>query len=141
MKNFSIVLLVFLSFQVFGQNNKTKIIVIGNIHQSVPNYNSDTLFNILKKIRPDIILHEIDSSFFTSDFKFKYPSEENEQNAAEKYLKEYPKTKLRPFDFEGRNEYRKEKGMRPTDNLTIKMLDSLNENGLLTKPQSQILVK
>ncbi|WP_284461829.1 hypothetical protein, partial [Chryseobacterium sp.] len=30
-----------------------------------------------------------------------------------------------PFDFEGRNQYRKDKGMVPTDNLSVKLIDSL----------------
>lgn len=35
--------------------------VIGNIHDSVPNYHLTILFDILNKIKPDIILHEVDS--------------------------------------------------------------------------------
>src|SRR5690606_1691730 len=41
------------------------------------------------------------------------------------YLKKFPQTLRFPFDFEGRNKYRKEKGMVPTDNLTVKLIDSL----------------
>jgi len=105
----------------------------------MPNFNSDTLYGILEQIKPDIILQEMDSSFFTRDFRYKYPSKENEQVATEKYLKKHPETLIRPFEFEGRNEYRKARGMVPTDNLTTKLLDSLYKANLLTPPQKAIV--
>jgi len=33
---------------------------------------------------------------------------------------------MRPFDFEGRNEYRKTNGFNPSEGLAIKLLDSLS---------------
>ena len=39
---------------------KTEIYVIGNIHDSVPNYHPKILLGMLDKIGPDIILHEVD---------------------------------------------------------------------------------
>lgn len=123
----------------FSQYKKTELVIIGNIHEAAPNYNADTLYTILEQIKPDIILHEIDSSFFTKDFKFKYPSKGNEQNASEKYLKTYPQTLIRPFEFEGRNQYRRAEGMVPTDNLTIQLLDSLYHAGALSPQESEIV--
>ncbi len=124
----------------FGQYKRAELIIIGNVHQAAANYNADTLYTILEKIKPDIILHEIDSSFFTKDFKFKYPSTGNEQNASKKYLKKYPRTLIRPFEFEGRNQYRRAEGMVPTDNLTIQLIDSLYQAGELS-PQENVIVK
>lgn len=116
----------------------TEIIVIGNLHKPAPNYNPEILFNILEKVKPDFILHEIDSSFFTPDFKFNKPYNENEGMASKMYIEKYPETHLRPYEFEGRNQYRIDKGMRPTDRLTLKLLDSLNNAKLLTASQSKI---
>lgn len=140
-KQFIVLVVLFVFFSSFAQNKVTTIIVIGNIHQAVPNYNSDTLLSILNKVKPDIILHEIDSSFFTKDFKFKSPSKENEQKASEKYLKNHPTTILRPFDFEGRNSYRREHGMVPTDNLATQLLDSLYTAGSLSTEHNSILTE
>lgn len=77
-------LILLLIFRSYGQQEKTEVIVIGSIHQEVPNFNSETLYKILDQIKPDIILIEMDSSFFTKDFQFKFSSKENEQNATEK---------------------------------------------------------
>lgn len=128
-------------FSVFSFGQKTKIIVIGNIHQPVPNYNSDTIITILNKLKPDFLLQEIDSSFFNSDFTFKDPPYENEGLASVKYMLKNPKTQMRPFDFEGRNEYRKIHGFNPTEALAIKLIDSLYRENKLTKRQAKIYKK
>lgn len=117
---------------------KTEVIVIGNIHQPVPNYNSDTLLTILQKLKPDFLLQEIDHSFFNADYTFKKPPTENEGIASVKYIQQHPKTQMRPFDFEGRNEYRKINGFNPTEGLAIKLLDSLYRQKKLTKRQARI---
>jgi len=140
MKKASIfILLLLLSTFSFAQ--KTEIVVIGNIHQPVPNYNSDTIVSILNKIHPDFLLQEIDTSFFTPNFKFKEAPRENEGLASVKYITKNPGTQMRPFDFEGRNEYRKNTGSRPTDELAVKLLDSLYNKKSLTEKQSEIYQK
>jgi hypothetical protein len=117
--------------------SETEIIVIGTQHKPVPNFNSEILFKILEEVQPDLILLELDSLKFTSDFKLK-EVKENELLASEKYRLKYPTTKLRPFEFEGRNQYRIDKGMRPTDGLTLKLVDSLYKADLLTASESEI---
>lgn len=129
--------LLFLGLSALAQ--KSTIIVIGNVHKPMPQYNADTLYAILENIKPDIILHELDSSFFTADFNFKEPSGENEQNASEKYKKIHPATLIRPFEFEGRNQYRRERGIKQAENPTMDLLDSLYINKLLTPKQTAIV--
>ncbi|MCZ2222547.1 MAG: hypothetical protein LC122_02840 [Chitinophagales bacterium] len=133
-----IILFTFVFSLVYCYGQKTEIIVIGNIHQAVPNYNSDTIVNILNKVQPDYLLQELDSSFFTQDFKFKEKASENEGIASEKYISKNPQTQMRPFEFEGRNEYRKINGFNPTEHLAISLLDSLYKKNLLTKQQNKI---
>jgi hypothetical protein len=128
-------------FPVFLFAQKTEIIVIGNIHQPVPNYNSDTIITILNKIKPDFLLQEIDSSYFNSDFTFKDPPKENEGLASVKYILKNPKTQMRPFDFDRRNEYRKIHGFNPTEGLAIKLLDSLYKENKLSSRQAKIYKK
>jgi len=120
---------------------KSEVIVIGNVHKPMPSYNADSLFKITERIKPDIILHEIDSSYFTTDFKFKEPSKENEQNASEKYMAKHPAVMLRPFEFEGRNEYRRAKGIKQSENPTMDLLDSLYSAGSLTKKQAVVVAE
>jgi len=104
--------------------NRTEIYVIGNIHDSVPNYHPKILFDILENIKPDIILHEVDNQGM-KNYENGINITENEIRASNSYLKKYPRTSRFSFDFEGRNQYRKDKGMVPTDNLAVKLIDSL----------------
>jgi len=120
---------LFLIFQSCN-SKKTELILLGTVHQPVENFNSDSLYNILLKIEPDLILFEVDSSLFTQDFKFNKTWNSNENTATVKYMNNY-NVDVRPYDFSGRNEYRIKIGARPTDDKTIKLLDSLYKNGKL----------
>lgn len=123
MKHTLTAFLLLLTGFCFSQS-KTEIYVIGNIHDSVPNYHPKILFEILDKVKPDIILHEVDSQGM-KDYENGIKITENEIKASNAYLKKYPKTLRFAFDFEGRNQYRKDRGMVPTDNLSVKLIDSL----------------
>ena len=125
--------LVFLSCD----KQKTEVILLGTVHSPIENFNEDSLFNILIQIKPDVILYEVDSSFFTSDFEFEKELSSNEYNATVKYQKEIGII-LRPYDFTGRNEHRKRIGSRPADSKTLQDLDSLYKNQLLSKSQNKI---
>ena len=48
------------------QSPPTEVVLLGTVHQPVENFNADTLYDILVDIEPDVILYEVDSSFFTS---------------------------------------------------------------------------
>lgn len=138
MKKITLVLLLLTITFSCKTEKATEIIVIGTLHKPEPNFNSETLFKILEDVKPDFILQELDSSFFTSNFRHKNISNSNEDMASEKYVNKYPSTKLRPYEFEGRNEYRINIGSRPTDGLTTKLLDSLNKANLLSPTESVI---
>jgi len=118
---------------------ESEVIIIGNVHSPMPNYNSDTLFKILEKLNPDVILLEIDSAHFTTDNKFKYSSTENEQTATTKYIKKHSSVKIGPFEFEGRNEYRLQNGIKQSDQPAMQLLDSLFTSKLLTNEQAAIV--
>ncbi|PIF44203.1 hypothetical protein CLU96_1143 [Chryseobacterium sp. 52] len=131
--------LILLANFCFSQN-KTEIYVIGNIHDSVPNYHPKILFEILDKVKPDIILHEVDSKGM-EDYENGIRITENEIKASNSYLKKYPKTLRFSFDFEGRNQYRKDRGMVPTDNLSVKLIDSLYKAKKLAPSEVKIYEK
>ncbi|ULC58404.1 hypothetical protein MBM09_10770 [Flaviramulus sp. BrNp1-15] len=133
-----LILLILIAILSCKTEKPTEIIVIGTLHKPEPNFNSEILFNILESVKPDFILEELDSSFFTSNFRHKNISDSNESMASEKYIEKYPTAKLRPYEFEGRNEYRINIGSRPTDGLTTKLIDSLNKVGLLSETEAII---
>jgi len=88
----------------------SELYVIGTSHKNTNFENTDTLINILNKIKPDVILIELDSSFFTDNFDFdtkEYPDileSSNENNAVYIYKKSH-KVEIRPFDISSRNEF------------------------------------
>lgn len=123
MKSFFSLLLTLSTCLYFSQS-KTKIYIIGNIHDSVPNYHPKILFSILEKVQPDIILHEVDSEGM-KEYESDKSLKGNEITASNLYKLKFPGTLRFPFDFENRNQYRKDTGMVPTDNLAVKLIDSL----------------
>lgn len=135
----SIGLLIFpLLLNIGFAQKKSEIYIIGNIHNSVPNYNPQILFEIIDKIKPDIILHEVDSEGMNAYETSSENLKGNEIIASNRYVDKNPKTLRFPFDFEGRNQYRKKKGMVPTDNLAVQLIDSLFKTNMLTKEEASI---
>ncbi len=65
---------------------ETELVLLGTVHPPIENFTSDTLYNILLKIKPDLILYEVDSSFFTEAFQFNKTSSSNENIATLKYM-------------------------------------------------------
>ncbi|NMM47693.1 hypothetical protein [Marinigracilibium pacificum] len=139
MKKLILVILSSIALLSCQDQKPTEIIVIGTLHNPEPNFNPDILMGILEDLEPDFILREQDSASFTPDFRQKeVPENSNESMASYMYVNKYPSTQLRPFEFEGRNEYRKNIGSRPTDHLTTKLIDSLNNANLLTDAEAKI---
>ena len=129
-------------YQISSAQNaeKTKLFVIGTVHESSAILNPQMLFELLDEIKPDILLQENDSAQISTYFQDIRPNS-NEQNASFMYIKKYPTTLNLPFEFEGRNSYRKENGMTPTDKLTIDLIDSLYQNNLLDSYNAGIYKK
>lgn len=139
-----IIQLIFICVLFYNCNNKkTELVLLGTVHQPIDNFTPDTLYNILVKIKPDLILFEVDSTFFTKEFKFKKTWNSNENIATVKYMKNF-NVDIRPYDFTGRNEYRIKIGSRPTDSKALTLLDSLynyNHLGSLSKISYQNFLK
>lgn len=133
----SIIFITFYTFCAAQKNAKTEICIIGNIHDSVANYTPKMLFAILEKARPDVILHEVDKASM-KEYTGTPTLKGNEIQASNLFCEKFPNTQRFPFDFEGRNQYRKDKGMVPTDNLTVKLIDSLYKTGVLNALHSAI---
>ena len=129
--------LIFIGLLFCGCTTKrTELVLLGTVHQPIQNFTPDSLYNILNKIKPDLILFEVDSSFFTNEFKFKKRWESNENIATIKYMNNY-KVDVRPYEFTGRNQYRIKIESRPTDSKASKLLDSLYGNNQLDTSDKQ----
>lgn len=141
MKYLSSLFCLLVSMITYSQTTeKTKIYIIGVVHDSSPILNPQMLYEMLDTIKPEILLQENDSKQI-ADYTKEIRPESNEQTATLLYLKKYPKTLNLPFEFEGRNQYRKDNGMVPTDNLTIKLMDSLYQKNALSSTNKIIYEK
>lgn len=136
-----ILLLMFIGLLFYScTSKKTELVLLGTVHQPIENFTPDSLYNILVKIQPDLILFEVDSSFFTEEFEFNTTWESNENIAVVKYMKNF-EVDVRPYEFTGRNEYRIKIGSRPTDGKAIEMLDSLYKGNQLDSLNQKVYLK
>ena len=117
---------------------QTNLVIIGTVHEPAKNFNPDSLYNILVQVKPDVILYELDSTFFDSDFNFTKELFSNEFIATTRYTKNH-NTIVRPYDFTGRNQHRINIGSRPTDGKVHELLDSLYLNGFLVENHHRIM--
>ncbi len=130
-KNLTILLLITASI-CYGQK---QIWLIGTAHEEKNYINVDSLTYALDKIKPDLILVELEEKYFTEDYQFnleKYPDllSTNENIASYKYQQLHA-VKLLPFEIEGRNEfYRKENYFEKENQMFDEMLKLYKENKL-----------
>lgn len=137
MKRLILITILSCLFYYSCNKNKTELIFLGTVHRPIESFSPDTLYNILEKIKPDLILFEVDSSFFDESFKFTKTWDSNENIATIKYMNNYD-VKVRPYDFTGRNEYRLKIGSRPTDSKATGLLRTLYDDGKLTEEDEDI---
>lgn len=119
---FSLCFFVILIFSC-RQADQTELYILGTVHFSTENVNADSIYNVLLRLRPDVIMMESDSTNFNEDFSFKKTYDENEYNAVIKYQSTFPEVRVRPIGFQGRNAYRKKIGLYPE---AIKVFKELN---------------
>ena len=88
---------------------KSEIVLVGTVHVPTPNFDEKTLAGILNRVKPDLVLLELDPSFFDGSFNLleKYRDVSLEARAATAYAKAAG-ARLRPFDIEGRNRFYQE---------------------------------
>jgi hypothetical protein len=81
------------------------VVVLGTVHNPTMHYDLQVLTNILRRMKPDLILVELDSSFFGPSMALKpeYAAISLENRAVSAYLESNP-VPIRPYDIEGRNQ-------------------------------------
>jgi pheromone shutdown protein TraB len=89
--------------------NRTEIVIVGTVHSPTTKFTEETLVTILRRVNPDLIMLELDPSFFDSSFALpeKYQNIAMETKAVAAYGKT-ASVKMRPFDIEGRNKFYQE---------------------------------
>lgn len=140
MKSILLFLFLIFSLSAFSQKKetrKTMLYVIGSVHFPTKNINADTIYNAILTVKPDLILMEAGSQDFNKDYTFKKYFDENEYNAILKYKSKFPKTNIRPFDIEHRNEKRKRLGING-DNKASYFIDKRDSLHLLSTDQAEI---
>ena len=112
--------------EVFAQNTAhSQVVIIGTVHNGNRYLNHNTLYRVLKNIKPDVILWEYSSEFRSVKGLLTYASLGGrvweEQAAIQKYISRHQETLVLPYDTAfDRNNYL---GIRPVMEKAIR--DSL----------------
>ena len=127
--------------RLYSAYSQTELCIVGTTHEKSSYFNSDSVYNILQRVKPDVVLIELDSIFFTKDFRFnldKYPDllSTNENIGANKYHSDY-KVDLRPFDMTGRNEYYRKTNYFENQNKMFEDIRSLYKKNELSKKDKE----
>ena len=137
-KLINIVLSLILSANVMAQqkhtNNDydTRLYLVGTMHQDFARFTTDDLVSIFRKIKPDVILVERDSSMLTKDNWYpKVISPELEQRAVTIYRKESDFIIL-PYEYEGRNAYKRKNEFKKNDTLLFTEIKQLKSKRKLS---------
>lgn len=115
-----------------------QLTILGSVHFPTSEINKDSIFLVIKKVKPEVILMERDSVSFDANFNRKVEYEENEDQAVSMFLEVNPQTALRPIEFEGRNEYRKKVGLYPQANEVYQKLNELSRSDKFDAEESRI---
>lgn len=85
---------------------QTTITIIGTVHNATPAFSKAHLYQILEKIKPDLILFEFDSLLMGPEMKFRKEFLNIfEVSVIDSFLTNHSNVIVRPFDIEGRNSF------------------------------------
>ena len=121
------------------QRRVTLVVIVGTIHQPSRNFNPNSVAQMLARIQPDLILVELDSTFFTPAFELKKAPRENEGLGIVQYRREHRQVPMRPFDYEGRNDFHRRHGILTKPAAVMALLDQLYKRRRLTVEQGTVL--
>ncbi len=112
MKKSLIVCIVVFLCSFYRVQGQTEVCLVGTKHNPCAYFNADSVYAILSRVQPDVVLMELDSSFFDNHFRFnleQYPDllSTNEIIGAHRYQQEQG-VDLRPFEITGRNGWYRE---------------------------------
>jgi len=113
----------------------TTLCIVGTEHDSSAFINSAKIYDVIKRIAPDVILYEFEEDGFTGNtFNLqKYPGFlcTNESKACYRYQKEYG-IDIRPYDIEGRNKHYRDTKFDENSEKLVKMITTAYEGKTLS---------
>ena len=115
-----------------GGKAPTEIIVIGTTHTETAEYSSTVLEQILSRIEPDVILYEVDSSFFDSEGRLMAQYREGQEGKAVWKHHVTTEVPIEPYEMEGRNQYYKKTNYFAHEAAFFGKLLTLYKDGQLT---------
>lgn len=134
----------------------TTVCILATVHQPTDHYNAGSIFNILTAFQPDLILTEEDTALFENyhqryeqtlkpswfarlgrSFGFGHP-DEIEGRAVRKYKIIYPAVAIRPFDYEGRNDFYQKHNSFANEAAIGNAFERLSKNGSLGTSQASV---
>jgi hypothetical protein len=123
-----------LAYTSYGQK---RVWLIGTAHEEKKYVNADSLLRVLNRIKPDLILLELESKHFTKEFKFDtatYSLKDylvRNENSASYMYQQQRGIQLRPFDIEGRHAfYEKEHYLERENKMFAEMMNLYKSNKL-----------
>ncbi len=129
---------IFMILAVPNLYAQTQLTIVGTVHKPTEKINSDTLYNLLVKLEPDIFLIELDSIQRLEHLNSE-DSKTNENLAITRYKKVFPKVLIEPFDLTNREDFLKKNHYWQKIGIYNKVLDSLITNQRLDEPSKLIL--
>lgn len=131
------------------------VCILATVHQPTSAYNADSIVTILQAFQPDLILTEEDTMLLKTvhkgynetlrkplfarlgrSFGFGKP-EEIEGRAVRKYKISHPAVDIRPFDYEGRNDFYARNNTFSKESETSNKLEDLASHHSLTTEQEK----
>jgi hypothetical protein len=118
----------------------TTIVVVGTVHNKTEKFTAQKLYGIMERVKPDLILVELDSSFFTPSMSIK--PEDLNASLENSVVADYQKASgvpIRPYDIEGRNKiYQDHKYFKLQKDLS-KALNQADQDSLLRGESALLL--
>lgn len=134
MKVLLLLVSLLLAYTSYGQR---QVWLIGTAHEEKKYVNADSLLLALNRIKPDVILMELEAKHF-KDFKFDttaYPLKDylaTDENRASYTYQQQRGIQLRPFDIEGRHAFYAKEQYRERENKLFAAMMTLYKSNKLS---------
>lgn len=129
----------------------TEVIVLGTLHKKTQNVSFDSLYNALEKIKPNIILFEMDSTAFKNghlknsiysiilpNFLSRYQPANLEEIACKKYCYFNPNSVILPYEWKNRNQFHKSKDYKFITKYFFQKIEGLSKAKKLNSKHQKI---
>jgi hypothetical protein len=88
-----------------AQQAPTEVVIVGTVHAATPKYSVSDLVEILRRVKPAVILFEYPPELMTTAFSFRTLDPGSLEQAAVVQYAAQSGARIRPYDIEGRNAF------------------------------------